>query len=34
MVRSIVKKFEGLGQNLSYKLVQSAYKLTDLAGQF
>ena len=34
MVRSILKKFEGLGQNVSFKLVHSVYELTDLAGQF
>ena len=37
MVRAILKKFEGLGLNLSFtlvQLVQSVYELNGLAGQF
>lgn len=34
MVRAILKKFEGLAENLTFKLVHSVYELSGLATQF
>ena len=33
MVHAILKKFEGLGQNLSFKFVHSVHEPTDVAGE-